>query len=85
MAAFYRLMPEIIITKEVSGEAAERLEKCFSPGVIAIENKKGKKVAVVKDSRYDTGSRNVFKYSDLKDAVVMNKIEDHVICEYKIL
>jgi len=34
--AFYRLLPEVSITKSVTGEAAERLQKCFSPGVIDL-------------------------------------------------
>lgn len=77
--AFYRLLPDIKIVKEVEGEAAERLQKCFSPGVISVRNTNGKKTAVVKDARYDTGSRNVFRYDDLKDTVVMTRIQDHFI------
>lgn len=80
--AFYRLLPDIKLLKEVEGEAAERLQKCFSPGVISIRHEKGRKYAIVNDARYDTGSRNIFKYDDLKDAVVMTKIQDHFICKY---
>lgn len=77
--AYYRLLPDIKLTREVEGEQAERLQKCFSAGVIELEQKGGKKVAVVKNARYDFSSRNVFRYDDLKDAVVMTKIEDHFI------
>ncbi|KAG5870985.1 hypothetical protein JTB14_013456 [Gonioctena quinquepunctata] len=77
---FFRLLPDIKIVKEVEGEAAYRLQKCFSPGVISVrQESNGKKVAVVNDARYDTSSRNVFRYEDLKDAVVMSKIQDHFI------
>lgn len=38
--AFYRLLPEIILTRDVEDEQAERLQKCFSPGVIGIEESK---------------------------------------------
>ncbi|XP_019870674.2 DNA-directed RNA polymerases I and III subunit RPAC1 [Aethina tumida] len=76
---FYRLLPDIKIIKEVEGEAAERLAKCFSPGVIAVRHEKGKKKAVVQNPRYDTGSRNVFRYDDLRDSVIMSKIQDHFI------
>ena len=34
--AFYRLLPEIRLLKPIRGEAAERLQSCFSPGVIGI-------------------------------------------------
>lgn len=77
--AFYRLLPDIKIVKPVEDEAAYRLQKCFSPSVITIRTQNNKKIAVVKDSRYDTSSRNVFKYDDLKDSVVMSKIQDHFI------
>ncbi|KAJ3647617.1 hypothetical protein Zmor_019484 [Zophobas morio] len=77
--AFYRLLPDIKLLREVEGEAAERLQKCFSPGVISIRHEKGRQYAVVNDARYDTGSRNVFRYEDLKDAVAMTKIQDHFI------
>ncbi|XP_017776328.1 PREDICTED: DNA-directed RNA polymerases I and III subunit RPAC1 [Nicrophorus vespilloides] len=77
--AFYRLLPDIKLTRTVEGEQAERLQKCFSPGVIALRKSEGKCVAVVNDSRYDMCSRNVFKHDDLKDSVVMGRIEDHFI------
>jgi len=85
--AYYRLLPEIKINRRVCGEAAKRLQHCFSPGVIDLVEEKsesGEKtelVAVVNKSgaRYDGCSRNVYRYEDLKDAVTMNKISDHFI------
>ena len=35
--AFYRLLPEITLNRTVKGEQAERLQSCFSPGVIRKE------------------------------------------------
>lgn len=35
--ASYRLLPKIILKKTVRGEQAERLAKCFSPGVIGFK------------------------------------------------
>ncbi|KAK9886563.1 hypothetical protein WA026_017490 [Henosepilachna vigintioctopunctata] len=77
--AFYRMLPEISLVKEVEGEAAERLQKCFSPGVIGLKKDNGRVIAVVNDARYDFSSRNVYRYDDLKDAVVMRKVQDHFI------
>jgi len=85
--AWYRLLPEIQLNRKVSGEAAKRLQHCFSPGVIdLVEEKsdtggKSEQIAVVNKSgaRYDGCSRNVYRYEDLKDAVTMNKISDHFI------
>jgi hypothetical protein len=38
--AFYRLLPDVTLTRDVEDEQAERLQKCFSPGVIGIEETK---------------------------------------------
>ncbi|KAJ8308704.1 hypothetical protein KUTeg_013578 [Tegillarca granosa] len=77
--ASYRLLPEITILRPVTGEMAERLQKCFSPGVIELENVNGKKQAVVKHARKDTCSREVFRHDDLKDLVKLSRIRDHFI------
>lgn len=39
--ASYRLLPEITLLQPVEGEKAEKLKRCFSPGVIELENKDG--------------------------------------------
>lgn len=79
--AYYRLLPEIKLLKEVEGEAAERLQDCFSKGVIQLvsDPKSGKQVAKVADARLDICSRNVYRHEDLKDAVKMTRARDHFI------
>ncbi|CAG9789355.1 unnamed protein product [Diatraea saccharalis] len=74
--ASYRLLPEIHLTREVNGVEATLLQSCFSPGVIAIDAD-GR--ARVNDARYDTCSRNVYRYEEIKDAVVLSRIRDHFI------
>lgn len=81
----YRILPDIRLTREVSGEQAQRLQQCFAPGVIELRSNgpsPEQRVAYVKSARYDTCSRNVFRYDDLKDAVIMSRIKDHFICKY---
>lgn len=74
--ASYRFLPEVRLKRDVSGEDARILQTCFSPGVIEIdENDKAK----VKDARYDTCSRNIYRYPHLVDAVEMSRIRDHFI------
>ena len=75
--AHYRLLPEIRLLRELKGEEAERLQSCFSPGVITLNGPK--KVAKVANARYDNCSRNVYRHDDLKDAVAMEKVRDHFI------
>ncbi|KOB73921.1 DNA-directed RNA polymerase, partial [Operophtera brumata] len=74
--ASYRLLPEIKLTREVKGSEASLLQSCFSPGVVSIDAE-GR--ASVRDARYDTCSRNVFRYDDIKDAVVLSRVRDHFI------
>jgi len=75
--AFYRLLPSISLTKPVQGEAATRLQNCFSPGVIKVEGPKNE--AVVVNPRIDSCSRNVYRYEDLKESVALEKVKDHFI------
>ncbi|XP_017470984.1 PREDICTED: DNA-directed RNA polymerases I and III subunit RPAC1 [Rhagoletis zephyria] len=74
--AFYRLLPEIKLNRRVEGKEAFLLQKCFSPGVIGIDEND---CAYVKDARYDTCSRNVYRYPQLEDAVTMARVRDHYI------
>ncbi|KAH8377171.1 hypothetical protein KR093_003877, partial [Drosophila rubida] len=74
--AYYRLLPQISLNREVSGKDAYLLQNCFSPGVIGIDEND---CAYVKDARYDSCSRNVFRYPHLADAVTMARVRDHYI------
>lgn len=73
----YRLLPDIKLEKKITGEAAVRLKECFSEGVIELEGRE--KAASIVNARVDSGSRNVFRYPDLKDKVVYDLIKDHFI------
>jgi len=78
--ASYRLLPEIRLLREFHGDQAYRLQKCFSPGVISVEeDSRGQPVARVVNPRVDTCSRNVFREDDLKDGVELSRIRDHFI------
>uniref|UniRef100_A0A8D0H787 DNA-directed RNA polymerases I and III subunit RPAC1 n=1 Tax=Sphenodon punctatus TaxID=8508 RepID=A0A8D0H787_SPHPU len=77
--ASYRLLPDITLLQPIEGEAAERLKKCFSPGVIELQSIRGKKVARVANARMDTFSREIFRQEDLKNFVRLARVRDHFI------
>ncbi|KAF7710415.1 DNA-directed RNA polymerases I and III subunit RPAC1 isoform X1 [Silurus meridionalis] len=77
--ASYRLLPEITLLQTIEGEKAERLKRCFSPGVIELEDVDGKQVAKVVNSRLDTCSREVLRHDDLKNLVKLGRVRDHFI------
>ncbi|XP_026165998.1 DNA-directed RNA polymerases I and III subunit RPAC1 isoform X1 [Mastacembelus armatus] len=77
--ASYRLLPEITLLEPVEGAKAERLKRCFSRGVIDLEDVKGQKVAKVVNSRLDTCSREVLRHDDLKNVVKLGRVRDHFI------
>ncbi|AWP14492.1 DNA-directed RNA polymerases I and III subunit RPAC1 [Scophthalmus maximus] len=77
--ASYRLLPEITLLEPVEGEMAERLKRCFSRGVIELEDVNGTKVAKVVNSRPDTCSREVLRHDDLKNVVKLGRVRDHFI------
>lgn len=74
--ASYRLMPHINITSPITGESAQKFAKCFSPGVIGI-NDEGE--AYVKDARHDTVSREVLRHEEFEGKVKLGRIRDHFI------
>lgn len=39
--ASYRLLPDITLLEPVEGDAAEELSRCFSPGVIEVQEVQG--------------------------------------------
>jgi len=81
--AFYKLMPEIILKDEFYDEEAEKLQTCFSPGVIdVVEQMDGRKKAVVANARNDLTSRQIFMYEQFKDRVGINKIRNHFLCKF---
>ncbi|KAH3873133.1 DNA-directed RNA polymerases I and III subunit RPAC1-like isoform X2 [Dreissena polymorpha] len=77
--ASYRLLPEITLLKPITGQLAEKLQKCFAPGVIEIDNIDGEKKARVANPRKDTCSREVLRHDDLKDLVKLTRVRDHFI------
>lgn len=80
--ASYRLLPDIQITEPITGKLAEKFQDCFSPGVIELmKNSRGELEAKVKNARYDSCSRNVFRHDDLKKCVQLGRVPDHFICK----
>ncbi|KAJ1656033.1 DNA-directed RNA polymerase core subunit rpc40 [Dispira simplex] len=77
--ASYRLLPHIVLKKEITGELAEKLQKCFPPGVIELENKDGKIKAKVACARKDTMSREVLRHPEFKGLVELKRMRDHFI------
>ncbi|XP_031757702.1 DNA-directed RNA polymerases I and III subunit RPAC1 isoform X1 [Xenopus tropicalis] len=77
--ASYRLLPEITLLCPIEGELADRLQRCFSPGVIGVDEVDGKRVARVINARTDTCGREIFRHDDLKDLVRMARVRDYYI------
>lgn len=74
----YRLMPQIKLLEEITGDRAYTLAKVF-PGVIKVSKKKDKEVAKIVNHRKILANRNIFLHEDLKDSVEVSKIKDHYI------
>ncbi|CAF0936789.1 unnamed protein product [Adineta ricciae] len=78
--ASYRLMPEIILKEPIYDQDAEELQKCFTQGVIELEDdKNGRRRAVVAKPRLDMCSREALRHPEFKDCIELNKIRDHFI------
>ncbi|CAG8459653.1 1474_t:CDS:2 [Ambispora leptoticha] len=78
--ASYRLLPEIILKKEIKGDLAYKFASCFPIGVVKItENENGEKVAKVVNPRKDTVSREVLRHKEFQDIVQLTRVRDHFI------
>lgn len=77
--ASYRLLPEIVLKKPVTGEMAHRLKACFPKGVIKVDSVDDEDTARVANCRRDTCSREVLRHADLKECVELTRVKDHFI------
>lgn len=76
--AAYRLMP-IIKIEDFYDEEAEKLQKCFSPGVISLVKEGESLKAIVSEPRKDTVSREVFRHKEFENKVFLGRKNDHFI------
>lgn len=74
--ASYRLLPTIEITQPITGSDAKKFQKCFSTGVIGINEQDE---AYVKDARRDTVSREVLRHDEFNGKVKLGRKRDHFI------
>lgn len=75
--ASYRLLPVIDILSPITGDDAKKFQKCFSTGVIGIDETSGE--AYVKDTRRDTVSREVLRHDEFKGKVKLGRKRDQFI------
>lgn len=76
--ASYRLMPQMKLLEEITGDRAHLLAKLY-PGVVKVSKKKDKEVAKVVNERKIMCNRNLFFHDELKNAVEISKLKDHYI------
>ncbi|CAG8464844.1 10433_t:CDS:2 [Gigaspora rosea] len=76
--ASYRLMPEIILKKEITGDLADKFAACFTKGVVEVEDSyvEGQfiKCAKVVNPRIDMVSREVLRHKEFEDIVQLTRI-----------
>ncbi|KAJ2099405.1 DNA-directed RNA polymerase core subunit rpc40, partial [Coemansia sp. S100] len=77
--ASYRLLPEIQILEDITGDDAELFRKCFPPGVVEVVNEGGVKKAKVVNARKDTVSREVLRHKEFEGKVRLTRVRDHFI------
>uniref|UniRef100_A0A0N4ZQN0 DNA-directed RNA polymerases I and III subunit RPAC1 n=1 Tax=Parastrongyloides trichosuri TaxID=131310 RepID=A0A0N4ZQN0_PARTI len=77
--ASYRLLPTITLKEDIFGDNAYKFQKCFTEGVVKIEETKCGPKAVVVDPRKDMCSRNVLRHEEFKDIVELGRIKNHFI------
>merc|ERR1712147_273101 len=80
--AFYRLLPTITLLKDFTGEEAKKLQKCFSPGVIALDaNDK----ATVANARIDACTREAHRHDEFKYNIEFGRVRNHALFAVEIV
>ncbi|GAA5820971.1 hypothetical protein JCM10212_001592 [Sporobolomyces blumeae] len=73
--ASYRLLPSIELLAPIEPELQSKLQACFPPGVVEVEDGH---VRVV-DARKDTVSREVLRHPEFEGKVRLGRVRDHFI------
>lgn len=80
--ASYRLMPTIDIIKPIPSALCHQFAECFAPGVIELQkDADGSYRASVSSCRRDTVSREVLRYAEFEESVILGRKRNHFICE----
>ncbi|TFK33811.1 DNA-directed RNA polymerase [Crucibulum laeve] len=74
--ASYRLLPLITITSPIPPQHAEQFQKCFSPGVIRIDQRTQEVSVDPVGVRNDTVSREVLRHPEFADKVKLGRVRD---------
>ncbi|KAJ2136881.1 DNA-directed RNA polymerase core subunit rpc40 [Coemansia sp. RSA 678] len=77
--ASYRLLPDIQILEDITGDDAELFRSCFPPGVVDIVEENGVRKAKVVNPRKDTVSREVLRHKQFEGKVRLTRVRDHFI------
>ncbi|KAI8324011.1 hypothetical protein GQ54DRAFT_302964 [Martensiomyces pterosporus] len=77
--ASYRLLPDIQILKDITGDDADLFRKCFPPGVVDVVEEGGVRKAKVVNPRKDTVSREVLRHKEFEGKVRLTRVRDHFV------
>ncbi|KAJ2552900.1 DNA-directed RNA polymerase core subunit rpc40 [Coemansia sp. RSA 1933] len=77
--ASYRLLPDIQILEDITGDDADFFRSCFPPGVVDVVEKNGVRKAKVVNPRKDTVSREVLRHKQFDGKVRLTRVRDHFI------
>ncbi|KAJ1836550.1 DNA-directed RNA polymerase core subunit rpc40 [Coemansia sp. RSA 2706] len=77
--ASYRLLPEIQILEDITGDDADLFRECFPPGVVDVVVEDGVRKAKVVNARKDTVSREVLRHKQFEGKVRLTRVRDHFI------
>ena len=79
--ASYRLLPHIQIKKPIPSHLAQKLQKCFSPGVIKIDPRTQEVSVDQQNVRKDSVSREVLRHPEFADSVDLSRVRDYFLCK----
>lgn len=77
--ASYRLLPKIILKKEIPPHLAEKFKNCFTKGVIKVDPRTKQVSVDDSQARRETMSREVYRHPEFEGCVQLARVRNHFL------
>lgn len=77
--ASYRLLPKVILKKEIPPHLADKFQNCFTKGVIKVDPRTKRVSVDESQARRETMSREVYRHPEFEGCVQLARVRDHFL------
>lgn len=77
--ASYRLLPKVILKKEIPPHLADKFQNCFTKDVIKVDPRTKRVSVDESQARRETMSREVYRHPEFEGCVQLARVRDHFL------